>query len=76
MEDAPSLAKIQSQNVSYLDTSTETQMAQIMVQYGRSSRFSGTKSVWSSFGGTIMGKEFEKVKKTVGKSSTLGMLIR
>ena len=41
---------------SYLDTSTETQMAQIMVQYGRSSRFSGTKSVWLSFGGTIMGK--------------------
>ena len=28
---------------SYLDTSTETQMAQIMVQYGRSSRFSGNE---------------------------------
>ena len=40
----------------YLDTSAETQMAQIMVQYGRPSRSSWAKSVWSSFGRTIMGK--------------------
>ena len=38
----------------YLDTSTKTQMAQIMVQYGRPTCSSWTKSVRSSFGRTIM----------------------
>ena len=40
----------------YLDTSTEAQMAKIMVQYGRPSRTSWAESVRSSFGRTIMGK--------------------
>ena len=40
----------------YSDTSTKTQMAEIMVQYGRSSRSSWTKSVRSSFGRTNIGK--------------------
>ena len=40
----------------HLDSSTTTQMAKIMVQYGRSSRSSWAKSVRSSFGRTVMGK--------------------
>ena len=40
----------------YLDTSTEAQMAQIMVQYGRSSLSSRKESGRSSDGRTIMGK--------------------
>ena len=40
----------------YLDTSTEAQMAQIMVQYGRPSRSSRKESVRSFSGRTIMGK--------------------
>ena len=41
MEDAPKLLKIPKSEWSrYLDTSTKTQMAKIMVQYGRSSRSS------------------------------------
>ena len=41
MEDAPKLLKIPKIGVSrHLDSSTTTQMAQIMVQYGRSSRSS------------------------------------
>ena len=39
----------------YLDTSTTTQMAEIMVQYGKPSCSSWTESVWSSFGRTIVG---------------------
>ena len=38
------------------DTSTKTQMAQIMVQYRRPSRSSGAEPVRSSFGRTIMEK--------------------
>ena len=40
----------------HLDTSTEAQMAKIMVQYGRPSRSSWAESPWSSFGRTVMGK--------------------
>ena len=40
----------------HLDSSTKTQMAKIMVQYGRSGRSTWAKSVWSSFGRTVMGK--------------------
>ena len=40
----------------HLDSSTTTQMAWIMVEYGRSSRSSWAKSVRSSFGRTTMGK--------------------
>ena len=39
----------------YLDSFTTTQMAQIVVQCGRSSRSSLAKSVRSSFGRTVMG---------------------
>ena len=57
MEDAPSLFKNSKVGMSrYLDTSTKTQMAHIMVQYGRSGRSFRAKSVRSSFGRTIMGK--------------------
>ena len=36
MEDAPTLMKIPKVRMSrYLDTSTETQMAEVMVQYGK-----------------------------------------
>ena len=41
MEDAPTLLKNSKVRISrLLDTSTKTQMAQIMVQYGRSNRSS------------------------------------
>ena len=40
----------------HLDSSTTTQMAKIMVQYGRSGCSSWTKSLRSLFGRTIMGK--------------------
>ena len=40
----------------HLESSTTTQMAKIIVQYGRPSRSSWTKSVRSSFGRTIVGK--------------------
>ena len=40
----------------HLYSSTTTQMAKIMVQYGRSRRSSCAKSVRSSFGRTVMGK--------------------
>ena len=40
----------------HLDTPTEAQMAQIMVQYGRPSCSSWAESVRSSFGRTVMGK--------------------
>ena len=40
----------------HLDSSTTTQMAKVMVQYGRPSRSAWAKSVWSSFGRPVMGK--------------------
>ena len=40
----------------HLDSSTTTQLAKIMVQYGRSSRSSWKESVRSSFGMTVIGK--------------------
>ena len=50
---------------------------QIMVQYSRPSRSSWAKSVWSSFGRTIMGKAiWESSTRTLWKSSKLGMFIR
>ena len=62
----------------HLDSSTTTQMAQIMVQYGRPSRSSWAKSVWSSFGRTIMGKAIweSSIKIRLGEGFQLGMLIR
>ena len=44
----------------FLDSSTTTQMAKIMVQYGRPSRSSWAKFVRSSFGRTNIGKAISK----------------
>ena len=59
----------------HLDSSTTTQMAKIMVQYGRPSRSSWAKSVWSSFGRTIMGKAIweNPIETWMGENSNLGM---
>ena len=57
MKDAHKLLKIpESECPDILDSSTTTQMAKIMVQYGRPSCSSRAESVRSSFGRTIMGK--------------------
>ena len=63
MEDAHKVLKNSKIGVSrHLDSSTTTQMAKIMVQYGRPSRSSWAKSVWSSFGRTFLREwQFEKV---------------
>ena len=62
----------------HLDSSTTTQMAKIMVQYGRFSRSSWTKAVWSSFGRTIMGKAIweNSIETRLGEGFRLGMFIR
>ena len=62
----------------HLDSSTTTQMAKIMVQHGRPSCSSWTKSVWSSFGRTFMGKAiWENPFETwMGENSKLGMSLR
>ena len=59
----------------HLDSSTTTQMAKIMVQYGRPSRSSWAESVWSSFGRTILGKEIweNPFETRLGENSELGM---
>ena len=62
----------------HLDSSTTTQMAKIMVQYGRPSCSSWAESVWSSFGRTVMGKAIleNPIEVRLGKGFQLGMLIR
>ena len=60
----------------HLDLSTTTQMAKIMVQYGRSSRSSWAEFVRSSFGRTVMGKAIweNPIETWLGeKVSKLGM---
>ena len=55
MEDAPKLLKIPKSGCpDFLDSFTTTQMAQIVVQYGRPSRSSWKECVRSSFGRTAM----------------------
>ena len=79
MEDAPNLLKIPKIGMSrHLDSSTTTQMAEVMVQYRRPSRTSWTKSVRSSFGRTIMGKAIwdNYIKARLGESFQLGMSFR
>ena len=63
MEDAPKLFKKSKIGMSrHLDSSTTTQVAKIMVQYGRPSRSSWTKSVWSSpLAGLLWERQFEKI---------------
>ena len=54
-----------------------TQMAKIMVQYGRPSRSSWAQSLWSSFGRLSWERQFEKsFWIRLGESFHLGMLIR
>ena len=62
----------------HLDSSTTTQVAKIMVQYGRSSRTSWAKSVWSSFDRTALRKAIWEnlVETRFGESSKLGMSLR
>ena len=77
MEDAPTFLKIPKVRMSgYLDTSTKTQMAEIIIQYGRSSRSSWAKSVRSSSGRTIMEMQFEKssIGTRLGEISKLGCI--
>ena len=56
MEDAPSLLKLPKTEFPEKDTTTKTQMAKVMDQYGRSSRSSQEKYARSSFGRTIIVK--------------------
>ena len=59
----------------HLDSSATTQMAQIMVQYGRPSRSSWTKFVRSSFGRTVMEKAIwaNPIETWLAENSKLGM---
>ena len=67
MEDAQKLLKIPKPECPDIwNSSTTTQMAWIMVQYGRPSRSSWAKSVQSSFGRTVMGRQFEKILSKYG----------
>ena len=79
MEYSPKLLKILTIGMCrHLDTSTTTQMAQIMVQYGRPSRSSWAKSVRSSFGRTVMSTAIREdpIKVQLVEGFQLGMLIR
>ena len=61
----------------HLDSSTKAQMAQIMVQYGRSGRFSRKESVRSLFGRTVLGKAIweSSIGTLLGKIFEMGMFI-
>ena len=63
---------------SWRDSSTTTQVAKIMVQYGRPSRSFWTESVQSPFGRTVMGKAIweNPIEKRLGESFQSGMHIR
>ena len=79
MEDAPKLLKISKIGMSrHLGSSTTTQMANIMVRYGRPSRSSWAKSARSSSSRTVMGKATWEnlIEIRLGESFQLGMLIR
>ena len=79
MEDAPKIIENSQIGMSrHLDSSTTTQMAKIMVQYGRPSRSSWAKSVRSSFDRTVMRKTIweNPIEVRLGESFQLGMLIR
>ena len=57
----------------HVDSSTTTQMAKIMVLHGRPSRSSWAKSVWSSFGRTIVRGNLRKsCESTVGRWFLIG----
>ena len=71
MEKDPSLLKIPVGMSRFLDTSNQSQMAEIRVQDGRPSRSSWAKSARSSSGRPIMGKAVREssVGTRLGKSS-------
>ena len=73
MEDAPTLSKIPVRVSRYLDTSAGTQIAKILVQCGRPSCSSWTKSV-RFFNRTIVGTAIREssIKNTVGKKFQIG----
>ena len=76
MEDVPQLLKIpKPESTDIWDSSTTTQMAKIMLQYGRPSRSSWTKSLRSSFGRTGMGKAIREnpIEAWLGEYSKLWM---
>ena len=62
----------------YLDTSTTTRVANIMVHHWRTGCSSWAKLKWSSVGRTIMGRAIREgsISIRLGKSSKLGMFIR
>ena len=62
----------------HLDSSTMTQLAKIMVQYGRPSRSCWAKSVPSFFGRTVMGKAIWEtfIAARLGEGFQLGMRFR
>ena len=62
----------------HLDSSTNAQMAKIMVQYGRPSLSSWAKSARSSSGRTIMGKAIweNPIAARLGEGFQMGILIR
>ena len=79
MEDAPKYWKFPNPECSDIRIRLPTtQIVKIMVQYGRSSRSSWTKSVWSSCGRTVMGKAIweNPIDVWLGESFLLGILIR
>ena len=74
MEDAPRVLTMSR----YLDTSTKTQLAEFMVQYGRPFVPSERNVYAHPLARLLWEKQFEEVpfKKRLGKSSELGMFIR
>ena len=78
IEDAPKLVKIPKIGMCrHMDTSTTTQMTEILVRYGRPSRSSRAKSVRSSLSKTVLGTAIRQnyVGARLVESSQLGMFI-
>ena len=79
MDDAPNLLKIpKSECPDIWIRLPRHEMAKIMVQCGRPSRSSWAKSVWSSFGRTVMGTAIweNPIETRLDEVFQLGMLIR
>ena len=79
MDDAPKILKIpKSECPDIWIRLPRHKWPQIMVQYGRPSRSSWAKSVWSSSGRTVMGKAIceNPIEARLGEGFQLGSLIR
>ena len=79
MDDAPSLLKIPKSECPDIGIRHQkTQLAKIMIQYGRSCCSAWTKSVWSSFGRTVLGKAIweNPFEVRLGEGFQLIMLFR